>query len=208
MTITTLTADSSDGERPLVAPTTKHVLPTAWWGMAVLITTESMIFVILLSAYFFVRASSPQWPPPGVPTPELYLSLPFSFVLWGSSLPIFYAESAIKRGSQAGLRLGLALSFAMGLAFVAFTIKDFNDLTFGWRDNAYGSLFYVIVGLHAIHVVLGLCMNLVVQVKAWQRKFGPDRHLTVDVFSLYWHFVDAVWIFVFLSLFVSEATRR
>jgi heme/copper-type cytochrome/quinol oxidase subunit 3 len=193
--------------RPVTAPTTKPTLPTAWWGMAVLIATESMVFVVLLSAYFFVRASTPHWPPAGIEHPELYLSVPFSFVLWGSSLPIFYAESAIRRGSQAGLRAGLLISAVMGIAFVGFTIKDFNDLSFGWRDNAYGSLFYVIVGLHALHVVIGLCMNVVVQVKAWQGKFRSDRHVTVDVFSLYWHFVDVVWIFVFLSLFLSESWR-
>ena len=102
---------------------------------------------------------------------------------------------------------GLLVSGVMGAAFLAFTLKDFHDLTFGWRDNAYGSIFYTIVGLHALHVFVGLCMNVWSQIKAWQGKFSAERHTTVEVFSLYWHFVDAVWIFVFLSLFLSEAWR-
>jgi heme/copper-type cytochrome/quinol oxidase subunit 3 len=191
----------------LVAPTTKPAYSTAWWGMVTLIATESMVFVILLGAYFFLRASSPQWPPDGIKAPELILAVPFSFVLWGSSIPIFYAEAAIRRGSQRGLRVGLFVSACMGAAFLAFTAKDFQDLTFGWRDNAYGSIFYTIIGLHALHVFVGLCMNVVVEIKAWQGKFTPMHHKSVEVFSLYWHFVDAVWIFVFLSLFVSEAWR-
>jgi cytochrome c oxidase subunit III len=192
---------------PLTARTAKPAYSTAWWGMVTLIATESMVFVVLLGSYFFLRASAPHWPPSAIKPPELRLSVPFSFVLWGSSVPIFYAESAIRRGSQSGLRAGLAISAAMGLAFLAYTGKDFRDLTFGWRDNAYGSIFYTIVGLHALHVVVGLCMNALVQVKAWQGKFTADRHITVEVFSLYWHFVDAVWIFVFASLFLSEALR-
>jgi heme/copper-type cytochrome/quinol oxidase subunit 3 len=201
------TAMDAPLDAPLVAPTTKPVHPTAWWGMATLVATESMVFVILLGAYFFLRASSVQWPPAGIAAPELKLAVPFSFVLWGSSAPVFYAEAAIRRGSQRGLRIGLLVSAVMGAAFFAFTVKDFSDLTFGWRDNAYGSIFYLIVGLHALHVFVGLCMNVVVQIKAWQGKFDAKRHTTVEVFGLYWHFVDAVWIFVFLSLFVSEAWR-
>ncbi len=191
----------------LVRPTSKPVHSTAWWGMITLIATESMVFVILLGAYFFLRASTVHWPPDGIQGPELKLSVPFSFVLWGSSAPNFYAERAIRRGSQRGLRAGLLLSAVMGVAFLAFTLKDFHDLTFGWRDNAYGSIFYTIVGLHALHVFIGLSMSVVVQIKAWQGKFTETRHTSVEVFGLYWHFVDAVWIFVFLSLFLSEAWR-
>jgi cytochrome c oxidase subunit 3 len=194
-------------EPSLVVPTTKRTYSTAWWGMMSLIATESMVFVILLGSYFFLRASAPHWPLGGIKPPELRLSVPFSFVLWASSAPIFYAEAAIRRDSQRGLRAGLMVSGIMGLAFLAYTLYDFDALTFGWRDNAYGSIFYLIVGLHALHVFVGLCMNALVQVKAWQGKFNATRHTTVEVFGLYWHFVDAVWIFVFASLFLSEALR-
>jgi heme/copper-type cytochrome/quinol oxidase subunit 3 len=105
------------------------------------------------------------------------------------------------------LRAGLLLSAVMGLSFLLYTAKDFNDLHFGWRTNAYGSIYYTIVGLHALHVIIGLGMSVIVQIKAWQGKFTAERHTSVEVFSLYWHFVDAVWIFVFASLFLSEAIR-
>ena len=191
----------------LTVPTQKRGYSTAWWGMMTLIATESMVFVCLLGSYFFLRASAPHWPIGGIAPPELRLSIPFSFVLWGSSVPIVYAESAIRRGSQQGLRAGLAISSLMGLAFLGYTAKDFHDLTFGWRTNAYGSIYYTIVGLHALHVVIGLGMSAVVQIKAWQGKFTAERYTTVEVFGLYWHFVDAVWVFVFASLFLSEALR-
>jgi heme/copper-type cytochrome/quinol oxidase subunit 3 len=207
MTSAISASDSGPTRPPVVSRTTKPGYATAWWGMATLIATESMVFLVLLGAYFFLRASAPVWPVGGIKPPELKLAVPFSFVLWGSSLPIFYADAAIRRGAQRGLRAGLAASALMGAAFLAFTAKDFHDLTFGWRDNAYGSMYYLIVGLHALHVFIGLAMNVLVQIKAWQNKFTADRHLTVDVFSLYWHFVDVVWLFVFGALFLSEAMR-
>jgi heme/copper-type cytochrome/quinol oxidase subunit 3 len=76
-------------------------------------------------------------------------------------------------------------------------------LHFGIKDNAYGSLFYVITGLHGLHVLIGLLMSLVVQAKAAVGRITTERHETLRVFSMYWHFVDVVWIFVFSSLYIS-----
>src|SRR6185503_5197157 len=84
---------------------------TAWWGMAMLIATEAMVFGILLASYFFLRAAAKEWPLEGIDAPELTLALPFSFVLWASSIPMFWAEAGIRRGDQRRLRAGLLLSF-------------------------------------------------------------------------------------------------
>jgi heme/copper-type cytochrome/quinol oxidase subunit 3 len=193
--------------RDVVVPAQRRGYPVAWWGMMTVILTEGMVFLALISAYLFLRASSPRWPPAGVELPEIRLSIAFSVVLWGSSIPIFWVDDAIRKGDMKAVKAGLFLSFVMGLAFLAYTIKDFNDLTFGWRDSAYGSAFYTIVGLHALHVVVGLLISLIVQLKTWQGKFDAHHHITIDVFSLYWHFVDAVWILVFPTLFLSVHIR-
>jgi len=177
--------------------------PTAWWGVVTLIMTEGTIFAGLLASYFFLRASSKEWPLGGLEEPHLKLSIIFSLVLWGSSIPMIVAERGIKRGKQGALRGGLMLAWFMGAAFLLYTIHDFQELHFGWRTNAYGSVFYTTIGLHALHVLIGLFMSAVVQIKAWQGKFSPDRHTTVQVYALYWHFVDVVWVFVFFSLILS-----
>src|SRR5206468_5911715 len=125
----------------------------------------------------------------GLEEPKLTLSIVFSVILWGSSIPMLVAERGIRRGRQGTLRIGLLLSFLMGAAFLAYTYYDFQDLHFGWRTNAYASIFYVTVGLHAFHVLIGLCMSGVVQTKSWLGKFSAERHATVEVYALYWHFV-------------------
>ena len=177
--------------------------PTAWWGMAMLIVTEAMVFVVLLAGYFFLRAASTEWPLADIEAPPLELAIPMSFVLWGSSIPIFWAEASIRNGKQRPFKIGLMLSFVMGLTFLLYTLYDFHELHFGWRDNAYGSIFYTIVGLHALHVFIGLGMNVVVQLKAYMGRYDKGRHASAEVFFLYWHFVDVVWLAVFPSLFIS-----
>jgi cytochrome c oxidase subunit III len=180
-----------------------RVRGTAWWGMMSLIATEAMIFAGLLGSYFFTQAGSKHWPLGGIEAPELGRPSIFTVVLLASSVPIVWGEAGIRRGDVGRLRLGLLLSFVLGTAFLVNQGLEFRDLTFGLRDNAYGSLFYGITGLHGLHVLVGLLMNLVVQAKASTGRIGAERHVTVTVFAMYWHFVDVVWIFVFSSLYLS-----
>ena len=177
--------------------------PIAWWGMVLLIATEATIFASLLASYFFVRASSAEWPLGGIEAPKLDRIGVFTVVLLASSLPLFAADRAIARGNVRRVRRLLALSFVMGLAFLLHQGLEYQDLHFGIKDNAYGSLFYVITGLHGLHVLVGLCMSVVVQAKAAVGRITAERHQTLAVFSLYWHFVDVVWVFVFSALYVS-----
>ena len=177
--------------------------PTAWWGMVSLIMTEATIFAGLIGSYFFLRAASKQWPPPGIEEPKLTLSIIMSFVLWGSSLPMLFAERGIEKGNQLRLRLGLMAAWIMGAAFLGYSMKDFSELKFSWGENAYGSIYYTTVGLHTLHVFVGLVMSAVVQIKAWLGKFSEERHVTVQVYAMYWHFVDAVWLFVFPTFILS-----
>jgi cytochrome c oxidase subunit I+III len=187
----------------VVVPSTRRGYSIAWWGMAVLIMTEGMIFLILIASYFYLRASAKEWPLDGITAPDLALALPFSFVLWGSSLPLFWAEANIRNGRVDRFRIGMFVSAVMGAAFLGYTLYDFHHLDFGWRDNAYGSIFYTTVGLHATHVAVGLAMSVVVQIKAGLGRYDRGPHASADVFALYWHFVDGIWLLVFPALFLS-----
>jgi cytochrome c oxidase subunit I+III len=181
--------------------------PHGYWGMIMLITTEAALFGGLLSAYWFLRASSKEWPQGGIEPPELSRISVFTVVLLGSSIPMFWAERAIRRGRVGQLRIALFVSFAMGLAFIINQGFEFSSLKFKASDNAYASIFIVVTGLHGLHLLIGLLMSIVVQLKAALGWFDEHRHLTVTVFGMYWHFVDAIWIAVFSSLYLSEHIR-
>jgi heme/copper-type cytochrome/quinol oxidase subunit 3 len=113
------------------------------------------------------------------------------------------AERGVKKERDRALRFGLMGAWIMGAAFLLYSLYDFHELHYGWRTNAYGSIYYTTVGLHTLHVFVGLVMSVVVQIKAWQGKFSAERHTTVQIYAMYWHFVDAVWLFVFPTFILS-----
>jgi len=171
--------------------------------MVVLILNEATIFAGLLASYFYLRFNSVLWPPQGVKLPELTISSINTVILIGSSFVMQWALSSIRHGEVNQLRIGLAIAFLMGAAFLAIQIYEYTQLEFVPQDHAYGSLFWSITGLHATHVLMGLLMNAYIQVRAVYGHFGSDRYQGVENVTLYWHFVDVVWIFVFASLFLS-----
>ena len=177
--------------------------PPAWWGMMMLVTTEAMIFLGLLSAYFFIRAMADTWPTGGIAAPDLLRPALFSVLLIGSSLPIVLAEHAARRDAQSALRGWLALAFVMAAAFLLNQVLEYLDLDFGLHTNTYASLFIIITSLHGLHVLGALVMSAVVQAKAWTGRITSRTTLTLRVFGIYWHFVDAVWLAVFASLYLS-----
>jgi heme/copper-type cytochrome/quinol oxidase subunit 3 len=177
--------------------------PLGWWGMVVLIATEATVFLGLLASYFYLRAGSAEWPQGGIKPPELLDISIFTVVLLGSTFPVLWAESAIERGRVARMRLALFVAWLMGAAFLAHQGWEYAHLDLGIRDNAYASIFLITTGLHGLHVLAGLLISAVVQLKARLGHFTAERHLTVSVFALYWHFVDVVWVFVFSSLYLS-----
>jgi heme/copper-type cytochrome/quinol oxidase subunit 3 len=179
----------------------------SWWGMVWLILTESALFATLILSYFYLRfRSSPSWPPGGIEDPSLGLPLVMSAILWSSSVPVHLADRGIRRGSQGALRWGLAAGWVLGVTFIALQLAvEYPELLreFTPRTNSYGSLFFTITGFHALHVVIGLVMSGWVQARAWRGAFDRYRHVSVQNFAMYWHFVDTVWLFVLLSLYVS-----
>jgi heme/copper-type cytochrome/quinol oxidase subunit 3 len=173
-----------------------------WWGMVLLIVTEASLFVYLLFSYFYLGSMARgAWPPSGLP--ELRLALPNTGVLLLSSGALWWAESGIRRGDQTRLRLGLLLTLVLGTVFLGIQMVEYHHQSFTPETSAYGSLFYTITGFHGAHVAVGLLMLAVVGLRAWLGHFSARHHLAVTNVSWYWHFVDAVWLAVFASLYLS-----
>ncbi len=174
-----------------------------WWAMIVIILNEAVIFASLLASYFYIRFNSILWPPAGVKLPELTLSSINTVILLGSSVAMQWAFSGIRQDDVRRLRIGSAIAFLMGAVFLGIQIYEYTQLGFLPQAHAYGSLFWSITGLRAAHVFAGLLMNAYIQVRAAFRHFTTERYQAVENITLYWHFVDVVWIFIFVSLFLS-----
>jgi cytochrome c oxidase subunit III len=179
----------------------------AWWGMVCLIATEATLFAMLLFSYFFTRWGTASWPPAGTPRPEFTIIIPATFLLLGSSIPMLWADRSIRGGRQQALRVGLALAWLMAAIFILLELWEWAHLGFGPRSSVYASLFFTITGLHLTHVTVALLMSAYIQLRAWRRHFDSEHFLAVENVSLYWHFVDVVWVFVFLTVYLSPYVR-
>ncbi len=178
----------------------------SWWGTVWLIATEATLFALLLASYFYLRFRSGEWPPHPIEAPKLELPLIMTAILWSSSYPVHVAEKGIEKGNQKRLKWGLALGWILGFIFLVITVAiEWPETAheFTPRSNSYGSMFFTITGFHLSHVVVGLSVSAFTQVRAWQGAFDENKHVSVQNFAMYWHFVDVVWLFVLLSLYIS-----
>jgi len=180
----------------------------SWWATALLVANDGALFACLLFAYFYIRSRAAAWPPGDMKLPELQYPIPMTILLVGSSIPIWWAEHSITQGQVGRLKIGLLLAWLMGLGFLALQVLEYHQKDFAISTNAYGSLFYAITALHGAHVFVALVMNGLLQVRTWKGHFDRRKHLAVQNVALYWHFVDAVWICIFLSLYLSPRLVR
>ena len=172
-------------------------------GMASLIVAESAIFTIFVVAYLFYAAKSLSGP-----TPREVLEIPifYTICLLSSSLTIHLASRFLERGKR-GAFLGLwFLTIVLGGLFLFCTGQEWHRLIYKRgltiSTNLFGTTYYSLVGLHATHVTVGLLMLTIVLLFGLAGRVGPEQSARVDVLSLYWHFVDAVWVVVFTVVYV------
>lgn len=188
-------------ERLPTATSGEHA--TAWWGMLVLIATEATFFGALIFSYFYLALDKSAWPPAGLEPPELARPLIGTGLLLGSSLPMWWADRSAARGRLGRVAVALAVSMSMSTVFLLIQMLEYATKRFGPQANAYTSIFYVTTAFHSMHVFVALLMSAVVQLRVWLGHFTAERHLAVEILSMYWHFVGGVWIFIFAVLYLS-----
>jgi cytochrome c oxidase subunit III len=172
-------------------------------GMACLIVAESAIFLIFVVAYIYYIGRSLSGP---TPAQVLELPIPSTVCLLSSSATVHFAVSALRKNNIRSCTLWMAGTVLLGAVFLMFTAREWyhliHDLGLTIRTNLFGTTFYSLVGLHASHVVVGLIM-LTTALALLLGGFVKERHAErLEVLSLYWHFVDGVWVVVFLVVYV------
>lgn len=172
-------------------------------GMLCLILAESAIFAIFVVAYVFYIGKSLSGP-----TPRQILTVPIftTICLLSSSLTIHRAISALRRGKKGVFAAFWFATLALGTIFLIGTGREWRALIyqkdFTIRTNLFGTTYYSLVGLHASHVIIGLIALTIVVFLALFGKVKPEHSERCDVLSLYWHFVDAVWVVVFTTVYI------
>ncbi len=184
--------------------------PAAWKlpyrgkvGMACLIFAESAIFTIFVVAYLYYVGKSFSGP-----TPREVLETPifYTICLLSSSLTIHFAAKLLERGRRGAFLLLWLLTITLGALFLYGTGQEWHRLIYEHgltvSTNLFGTTYYSLVGLHAFHVSAGLVMLCIVFIFGLAGRVSLDQSPRVQVLSLYWHFVDAVWVVVFAVVYV------
>jgi cytochrome c oxidase subunit 3 len=171
-------------------------------GMLLFIISEVMIFGAFFTAYFFIRVvQHDPWPAAGTKLPEAVAGIN-TCILLSSSLTLHWALSSAKSGNRFGLKAGMLSTFLLGLTFLTIQINEYIHIGFAPHDAAQGTIFYALTGLHGAHVFIGLCALAMVTIRAFRGHYSPEHHQGMEVPGIYWHFVDVMWVVVYLTVYV------
>ena len=179
-------------------------MPTVMVGMLLFIASEVMFFGGLFATYFNARASvapEPWEPPPGGEL-DMALAAVLTAILISSSFTMQFGVWAIRRGDAGKLRMWTGITLVLGVLFLAGQLYDYSQLGFGIADGVFGTVFYTLTGFHGAHVFGGAVGLTIILARAMQGQFSGRNHIAVEAVSIYWHFVDVVWIAVFSTIYL------
>ena len=172
-------------------------------AMASLIIAEAAIFTIFVVAYLFYVGKSLTGPTPGE---VLETPIFFTICLLSSSLTIHYAGKFLEKGKRNAFLSLWSLTILLGGLFLFGTGQEWHRLIYEHgltiSTNLFGTTYYSLVGLHAFHVTVGMIMLVIVAIFALAGRVDTEHSRRVEVLSLYWHFVDGVWVVVFIVVYV------
>jgi cytochrome c oxidase subunit III len=171
-------------------------------GLLTLIATEGALFGYLLVSYYYLAAQSTEhWPPDGLP--ELGIGSANTAILLGSSVVVWAAERLLKKQQRVASMALLSVAILMGIVFAAVQLHEWRGKTYSMVSNQYGSLYFTITGFHLAHVVVGLVVLSFLLLWIKLGYIDERRIYALTIGGMYWHFVDAVWLFVFTTFYLT-----
>lgn len=179
---------------------------TGTFGFLVLLASLGALFLSTIAGYLYVRLTAPSWPPAGSPALPATLWLSTGLIL-ATSWSIQRAMRAVRRDDLRGLRRSLVLTFLLGCLFLIVQITNYLTLaamSLTAKTNLYGFTFYMLTFLHGLHVVGGLTPLALVVRRAWAGRYTSFYHPGIRYQAMYWHFLDFVWVVLFLVLLAGS----
>jgi len=178
-------------------------------GMMLFIASEVMFFAALFAAYFNAKATLPVFPPEGTEFIDPWgLPLIGTIILVISSFTMQWGTSRIRQGDRTGLNRAVGITLILGLVFLAIQAYDYYVLIthddFGIDSGVYGTLFYTMTGFHGAHVLGGVIGLVVILSRGIAGQFTKKHHVAVEAVHYYWHFVDVVWILLFVTIYIIK----
>jgi cytochrome c oxidase subunit 3 len=189
------------------------------YGMLLFIASEVMFFAAWFWAFFDVSLFPGEavqesraaltggvWPPKDIATFDpWHLPLVNTLILLTSGTTVTWAHHALQHNDRKGLVWGLVCTIVLGLLFTTVQAYEYAHAGFGFSGHIYGSTFFMATGFHGFHVIVGTIFLTVCLFRALAGHFKPEQHFGFEAAAWYWHFVDVVWLFLFVSIYVWAA---
>jgi cytochrome c oxidase subunit I+III len=183
--------DSEFGHRGLI-----------WWGTVGFMVIEGSIFAIGLVVYFYLRLNVVDWPP-SQPNPDLSFGTANLILVLVSLVPAAISKRAAEAFELERTRAWLLVLVVMGMISVVLRAFEYPALNCRWDDNAYGSMVWVLLSMHTIHVATDVVDSVVLLVMAWTKPMSRKRFVDLSENSLYWYFIVAWWIPIYLVIYFA-----
>jgi cytochrome c oxidase subunit 3 len=186
-------------------PRTNTGLPNGVLGIAAFLTSEMTLFGSLIFAYLYIRRAATTWPPQGWHAFDWHLALVNTVVLLSSGVFMHFAYQALRRGNVRRMITLLVITIILGIAFLSGQAYEYIHVQGGLAINSsiFGATFFTLTGLHGLHVSIGVIFLLVVLVNTLRGKYNQEHDMVVNAATLYWHFVDAVWVVLFALFYLT-----
>ena len=177
------------------------------WGIILFIVSEIFFFLSFFWAFFHRRLSPTMelgriWPPTGIhPFNAFQVPLLNTIVLLSSGVSVTWAHHALIRGNYTSTLQGLLVTIFLGVYFTLLQAMEYYEASFSIADRAYGASFFTATGFHGLHVLVGTSFLIVCAWRHQSSQFSPDHHFGFEAAAWYWHFVDVIWLFLFISIY-------
>jgi|SRR6187200_2479389 heme/copper-type cytochrome/quinol oxidase subunit 3 len=173
-----------------------------WWGTTGFMVIEGSMFVMALIVYFYLRLKVDQWPP-SLPNPDIGFATANLLLILASCLPNAFAKKAAERFDLGKVRLWLVVLSLIGVVALVLRAFEYTQLNCRWDDNAYGSIVWLLLSLHTVHVATDVVDGAVLTALMFIGPVTDRRFVDVSENSLYWYFIVAWWIPIYLTIYFA-----
>ena len=181
-----------------------------WWGNNLLLAIETSMFAILIATYFYLRQNFALWPPPIAqltatlkPLPQLGYGTAVTILLLFSCVPMVLTDIAARRGNRGVSQIGLVVAVACGLAAMVLRGFEFSAVYFRWDSNAYGSVVWFMLGMHALHLLVLTSEAVLLTIWIFTREFDMKHRVDIVTVAVYWYWVTAIWIVLYAIIYFT-----
>jgi cytochrome c oxidase subunit 3 len=171
-------------------------------GFLFFLVSDSILFCSFIFGYLYIRAASPDWPPPGVERPGLYLAAVNSIVLFGSGVTMHLAMEAWRHTNRSRFTAFIIATIVLGIGFLSGQAYEYTHLHDTWAGSTFGASFFTLTGMHGFHVFIGVIFLCTVLWQTRRGVYNQQRFFGLTAATLYWHFVDVIWVALFFLFYV------